>query len=143
MNNNLEKYKNESNNFNQNINNENNINLNSIYIEKTPQFISALEKRKNSLLKELDVLINGNNNIKNKNNNNDNEEIERYKKLILKDREIMSTLTKKINEREETILELQEDNEVFEKINEKQENYIPTSPSFIFKPKFHKFNRIL
>ena len=132
MNNNLEKYKNQSNNFNQNINNENNINLNGIDIENTPQFISALEKRQNALLKEFDnklkefqqenMLINNNNNIKN--NNNDNEEIERYKKLILKDREMMSTLTKKINEREEIILELQEDNEVFEKINEKQENYI-------------------
>ena len=132
LNSNLEKYKNDSNNFNHNANKSNNINLDDIDIEKTPQFISALEKRQNALLKEFDnklqefqrenILINNNNNINNK--NNDNEEIERYKQLILKDREMMSTLTKKINEREEAILQLQEDNEVFEKINEQQDNYI-------------------
>ena len=129
LNSNLEKYKNDSNNFNLNANKSNNINLDDIDIEKTPQFISALEKRQNALLKEFDnklqefqrenILINNSNN-----KNNDNEEIERYKQLILKDREMMSTLTKKINEREEVILQLQEDNEVFEKINEQQDNYI-------------------
>ena len=133
LNSNLEKYKNDSNNFNHNANKSNNINLDDIDIEKTPQFISALEKRQNALLKEFDnklqefqrenILINNNNNNSN-NKNNDNEEIERYKQLILKDREMMSTLTKKINEREEAILQLQEDNEVFEKINEQQDNYI-------------------
>ena len=132
LNSNLEKYKNDSNNFNHNANKSNNINLDDIDIEKTPQFISALEKRQNALLKEFDnklqefhrenILNNNNNNSNNK--NNDNEEIERYKQLILKDREMMSTLTKKINEREEVILQLQEDNEVFEKINEQQDNYI-------------------
>ena len=130
MNSNLEKYKNDSNNINHNDN------LNDIDIEKTPQFISALEKRQNALLKEFDkklqefqrenILMNNDNinNIKSNNNNNGNEEIERYKQLILKDREMMSTLTKKINEREETILQLQEDNEVLEKINQQQDNYI-------------------
>ena len=128
MNSNLEKYKNDS-------NKENSINLNEIDIEKTPQFISALEKRQNALLKEFDnklqefqrenILINNNNNnIVNNNNNKENEEIERYKQLILKDREMMSTLTKKINEREETILQMQEDNEVLEKINEQLDNFI-------------------
>jgi hypothetical protein len=54
LNSNLERYKNDSNNFNHNANKSNNINLDDIDIEKTPQFISALEKRQNALLKEFD-----------------------------------------------------------------------------------------
>ena len=103
-------------------------NNNNIQIEKTPQFISAIEEKQNSLLKEFDNKLQefqreNNKNINN-NINNNNEEIERYKQLILKQREMMSTLTKKINERDETILQLQEDNEAYEKINEQLDNYI-------------------
>ena len=112
LNNNFEQYKNNY--------------KNNIEIEKTPEFISALEKKQNSLLKEFDIKLQEFQRESNKNIivNNNKEEIERYKQLILKEREMMSTLTNKINEREETILQLQEDNEVFEKINEQQDNYI-------------------
>ena len=112
LNNNFEQYKNNY--------------KNNIEIEKTPEFISALEKKQNSLLKEFDIKLQEfqRESNKNINVNNNKEEIERYKQLILKEREMMSNLTKKINEREETILQLQEDNEVFEKINEQQDNYI-------------------
>ena len=112
LNNNFEQYKNNY--------------KNNIEIEKTPEFISALEKKQNSLLKEFDIKLQEfqRESNKNINVNNNKEEIERYKQLILKEREMMSTLTNKINEREETILQLQEDNEVFEKINEQQDNYI-------------------
>ena len=112
LNNNFEQYKNNY--------------KNNIEIEKTPEFISALEKKQNSLLKEFDIKLQEFQRESNKNIivNNNKEEIERYKQLILKEREMMSNLTNKINEREETILQLQEDNEVFEKINEQQDNYI-------------------
>ena len=112
LNNNFEQYKNNY--------------KNNIEIEKTPEFISALEKKQNSLLKEFDIKLQEfqRESNKNINVNNNKEEIERYKQLILKEREMMSTLTNKINEREETILQLQEDNKVFEKINEQQDNYI-------------------
>ena len=107
---------------------KNNNNVNNIQIEKTPEFISALEERQNTLLKEFDNKLQEFQKEKNKNNNNNNinnnEEIERYKQLILKQREMMSALTKKINERDETILQLQEENEVYEKINEQQDNNI-------------------
>ena len=96
---------------------------NNIKIEKTPQFISAIEEKQKSLLKEFDNKLKEfqrNNNISESNN----EEIERYKQLILKQREMMSSLTKKINERDENILQLQEDNEVYEKVNEQLDNYI-------------------
>ena len=94
--------------------------IKNIQIEKTPQFISALEKKQNSLLKEFDNKLQEFQKEKNKNSNN-NEEIERYKQLILKQREMMSALTKKVNERDEMILQLQEDNEVYEKIIEQQD----------------------
>ena len=108
---------------------KNNNNVNNIQIEKTPEFISALEERQNTLLKEFDNKLQefqkeNNKNNNNNNNINNNEEIERYKQLILKQREMMSALTKKINERDETILQLQEENEVYEKINEQQDNNI-------------------
>ena len=37
---------------------------------------------------------------------------------------MMSTLTKKLKDRDETILQLQEDIEVYEKINEQFDNYL-------------------
>ena len=86
------------NNKNENIN----INIDKV---NTPQFKKVLEE---------------NNNI----NINNNKEIERYKNLILKQREMMSDLTKKINERDETIIQLQEEKDLLEKINEQQNYYI-------------------
>ena len=109
--------------INKNYENYKNNYSKNIQIEKTPQFISALEEKQNALLKEFDNKLQEFQKEKNKNSNN-NEEIERYKQLILKQREMMSSLTKKENEREEMILQLQEDNEVYEKINEQQENNI-------------------
>ena len=96
-------------------------NFNNLEIEKTPQFISAIEKRQNSLLKEFDNKLQE---FQKTNKSINTEEIERYKQLILKQREMMSTLTKKINERDENILQLQEDNEAYEKINEQLDSYI-------------------
>ena len=101
---------------------KNNIN-NNIQIEKTPQFISAIEQKQKDLLKEFDSKLKEYQKENNLGGNN-SEEIERYKQLILKQREMMSILTNKINERDENILQLQEDNEVYEKVNEQLDNYI-------------------
>ena len=98
-----------------------NLNVNTkdnLEIEKTPQFKSALEQKQEILLKEFD------NKLKQYQNDNNNTEIERYKNLILKQREIMSDLTKKINEKDESIIQLQEEKDLLEKINEQQNNYI-------------------
>ena len=96
-------------------------NFNNIDIEQTPQFISVLEKKQNSLLKEFDHKLQE---YQKSNKSMNNEEIERYKQLILKQRDMMSTLTQKINERDENIAQLQEDNEAYEKINEQLDSYI-------------------
>ena len=77
-------------------------------IINTPKFKTALEE------KYININI----------NNNNNTEIDRYKNLILKQREMMSDLTKKINERDETIIQLQEEKDLLEKINEQQNYYI-------------------
>ena len=99
----------------------------NIDIEKTPQFKSALEQKQQILLKEFDNKLQeykNNKNNKNKQNNNNNLEIERYKNLILKQREMMSDLTKKMNDRDETIIQLQDEKELLEKINEQQDYYL-------------------
>ena len=99
----------------------------NIEIEKTPQFKSALEQKQQILLKEFDNKLQeykNNKNNKNKQNNNNNLEIERYKNLIIKQREMMSDLTKKMNDRDETIIQLQDEKELLEKINEQQDYYL-------------------
>ena len=94
----------------------------NLEIEKTPQFKSALEQKQEILLQEFDNKLKQYQNDNKQSNNN--TEIERYKNLILKQREIMSDLTKKINEKDESIVQLQEEKDLLEKMNEQQNNYI-------------------
>ena len=98
----------------------------NIDLESTPQFKKVMEEKQKILLKEFDDKITKYKNEKenSKINNNNNIEIDRYKNLILKQREIMSDLTKKINERDETIIQLQEEKDLLEKINEQQNYYL-------------------
>ena len=103
--------------------NKNKVNENK-KIEETAEFKISLEKKQNLLLKEFENKLKEYENKKLNKNKNDNEEIERYKNLILKQREMMSSLTKKINEKDEEILQIQEDKDFLNKINEQQENYI-------------------
>ena len=94
-------------------------------LEKTPQFINALEQKQEILLKEFDDKLKEYKNDKeNSKQNMTNVEIERYKNLILKQREMMSDLTKKINEKDENIIQLQEEKELLEKMNDQQNYYI-------------------
>ena len=94
-------------------------------LEKTPQFINALEQKQEILLKEFDDKLKEYKSDKeNSKQNMTNVEIERYKNLILKQREMMSDLTKKINEKDENIIQLQEEKELLEKMNDQQNYYI-------------------
>ena len=102
--------------------NQNENKMDIINIEQTPQFKMALEKNEQILLKEFENKIKE---YKNENNIiNNNIEIIRYKNLILKQREMMSDLTKKMNEKDENIIQLKEDKELLETINEQQKYYI-------------------
>jgi len=101
---------------------ENKIENYNLNIEQTPQFKRIFEQKQEILLKEFEDKLKEYEKENNKLNNNN--EIERYKNLILKQREMMSDLTKKINEKDENIIQLQEDKELLEKINEQNDYYI-------------------
>ena len=47
----------------------------------------------------------------------DKQQVDRYKQLLLKQRDIMIALTSRLNERDETIIQLQEELEAYDRIN--------------------------
>jgi len=92
-------------------------------IEDTPQFRNALEEKKTILLKEFDIKLQE---VEKERQaiEEDKAQVERYKQLLLKQRDIMTALTSKLNERDEAILQLQEEIEAYDKINREQEEII-------------------
>ena len=88
-------------------------------IEDTPQFRSALEERQTILLKEFDQKFQE---FERERQQIEEEkaQVERYKQLLLKQRDIMIALTTKLNERDETIVQLQEELDAYDKINREQ-----------------------
>jgi hypothetical protein len=92
-------------------------------IEDTPQFRSALEERQTMLLKEFDQKFQD---IEKERQQieEDKAHVERYKNLLLKQRDIMIALTTKLNERDETIVQLQEELDAYDKITREQEDLL-------------------
>lgn len=54
----------------------------------------------------------------------DKQQVDRYKQLLLKQRDIMIALTSRLNERDETIIQLQEELEAYDKINRDTEHFM-------------------
>jgi kinesin family protein 3/17 len=92
-------------------------------IEDTPQFRSALEERQTLLLKEFDQKLQEFEKERQQ-IEEDKAQVERYKQLLLKQRDIMIALTNKLNERDEAIVQLQEELDAYDKINREQEEVI-------------------
>jgi chromosome segregation ATPase len=92
-------------------------------LEETPQFISALEERHTKLSKEFDMKLQEfekeRQQIK-----EDKAQVEHYKKFLLQLRDIMIALTTRLNERNETIDQLQEEIDAYDKINKDLEDVI-------------------
>lgn len=92
-------------------------------LEETPQFISALEERHTKLTKEFDQKLQEfekeRQQIK-----EDKAQVEHYKKFLLQLRDIMIALTTRLNERNETIDQLQEEIDAYDKINKDLEDNI-------------------
>jgi len=84
-------------------------------IEDTPQFRSALEERQTILLKEFDQKLQEFDKEKQQ-IEEDKAQVEHYKKFLQKLRDIMIALTTRLNERNETIDQLHEEIEAYEKI---------------------------
>lgn len=54
----------------------------------------------------------------------DKQQVDRYKQLLLKQRDIMIALTSRLNERDETIIQLQEELEAYDRINRDTEQFM-------------------
>jgi hypothetical protein len=100
-------------------------------IEDTPQFRSALEERQTILLKEFDQKLQE---FEKERQQIEEEkaQVERYKQLLLKQRDIMIALTTKLNERDEAIVQLQEELDAYDKINREQEELIENKNQRVF-----------
>lgn len=92
-------------------------------IEDTLQFKNAIEAN-NSLMKKklqekLDEIEKERKDIE-----EGKSQVEKYKKLLSKQKDIMIAMTNKLNERDEMILQLQEEIEAYDKINKEQEDQV-------------------
>ena len=88
-------------------------------IEETPQFRVALEKYHKQIrdfyyekLKEIE---------KESSQVEEKAQVDRYKQLLIKQRDIMIALTNRLNERDETIIQLQEELDAYDKIHRESE----------------------
>lgn len=52
--------------------------------------------------------------------------MDRYKQLLLKQRDIMIALTTRLNERDETIIQLQEELDAYDRIHKETEDMLDT-----------------
>ena len=89
-------------------------------VEDSPQFLIALEEKQFALKQEYEIklmeLERERQQIE-----DDKAQIDRYKQLLLRQRDIMIALTVRLNERDETILLLQDELESYDKINRQVE----------------------
>ena len=77
-------------------------------IEDTPQFKSALEERQREIRQEYEGRL-GELEKERQQMEEDKAQVDRYKQLLLKQRDIMIALTARLNERDDTIIQLQEE----------------------------------
>jgi GTPase SAR1 family protein len=103
-------------------------------IEDTPQFRNALEQKQKIIREEYEERL-----LEVEKERQmieaDKAQVDRYKQLLLKQRDIMLALTARINERDDTIIQLQEEMEAIERINKQQESSINSKSITIFKLK--------
>ena len=90
-------------------------------IEDTPQFRSALEEQQKLIRQEYEVKLSE---IERERFQLEEgkAQVDRYKQLLLKQRDIMIALTSRLNERDETIIQLQEELETYDRITLETEN---------------------
>jgi len=92
-------------------------------MEDTPQFRSALEKRQLMLMKEFDQKLK-NFEFESERIDHDKAQAEKYMSLLLKQKDIMVALTTKLNERDESLVQLQDQIDVYVKSFKEQEEII-------------------
>ena len=89
-------------------------------LEETPQFITALEEKQKAIRKEYESKLQE---IERERTQieEDKAQIDRYKQLLLRQRDIMIALTARLNERDETIIQLQEELDAYDRIHRETE----------------------
>jgi len=92
-------------------------------IEDTPQFRVALEEKQKIIRQEYEMKLQE---IEKERTQieEDKQQVDRYKQLLLKQRDIMIALTSRLNERDETIIQLQEELDAYDRIHRETENVI-------------------
>lgn len=101
-------------------------------IEDTPQFRSALETKHKIIREEYEEKLQE---IEKERQmiEADKAQVDRYKQLLLKQRDIMLALTARINERDDTIIHLQEELDAIEGMNKNVEVQLNQSNNKIYK----------
>lgn len=89
--------------------------------EESPQFLLALEEKQSALRQEYEIKLKELDRERQQ-IEDDKAQIDRYKQLLLRQRDIMIALTVRLNERDETILLLQDEVEILEKKNKQNED---------------------
>ena len=89
-------------------------------IENTPQFLCALEEKHKIIKEEYDKKLHDLEKEREQ-IEEDKAEVDRYKQLLLKQRDIMIALTTRLNERDETIIKLQEELDAYDKSQSENE----------------------
>lgn len=89
-------------------------------VEESPQFLIALEERQMALKQEYEIKLQELDRERQQ-IEDDKAQIDRYKQLLLRQRDIMIALTVRLNERDETILLLQDELESLDKVNKQTE----------------------
>ena len=90
-------------------------------IEENPQFLLALEEKQSALRQEYEIKLKELDRERQQ-IEDDKAQIDRYKQLLLRQRDIMIALTVRLNERDETILLLQDEVEILEKKSKQNED---------------------
>lgn len=89
-------------------------------MEETDQFRNALAERQKAIRDEYDQKLLDIENER-KSLEEDKSQVDRYKQLLIKQRDIMIALTNRLNERDETIIYLQEELDAYDKIHRETE----------------------
>ena len=92
-------------------------------IEETPQFRVALEEKQRQIREEYEHRLQE---IERERNQieEDKTQVDRYKQLLVKQRDIMIALTARLNARDETIIQLQEELDAYARIHRESEMQI-------------------
>ena len=92
-------------------------------IEDTPQFRSALQEQQKIIREQYERKFQE---IEKERNaiEEDKAQVDRYKQLLLKQRDIMIALTTRLNERDETIIQLQEELDAYDRIHKETEDML-------------------